>query len=322
MAKYILRRILQLIPVLLCVSFLLFAVMELASGNAVMNKFADASDEQLQAALHMYGYDHSVFYRYGKWLLGVIRGDFGTSIFYNKPVIDLFLQRAPATFKLSLAAIVVSHLISIPLGIFSAKHQGSLADNGSMVLSIVGLSMPNFWLGLLLIVCFSLKLHWFPSSGDKNGILSLVLPAITIGTGRTALLTRMTRTSMIDVIRQDYLRTARAKGVPEKRVINKHAFKNALIPITSVSFGEFSGILSGAVLTETVFAWPGVGRLTVEALNQRDTPLLTGCIVLITAFGCLVDVLRDVVFTFIDPRIKASFVKPSKRRNRRNAVEE
>lgn len=321
MARYIFKRILMLIPVLLCISFLLFAVMEMASGNAIEMKYADASAEQLQEALHEFGYDRPMIYRYGLWLKNVVtHGDFGESILYNRPCIDLFLERAWATAKLSIASIIIGHLISLPLGIHAAKHQGTLADNSSMVLAILGLSMPNFWLGLLLILWFSLGLHWFPSSGDNAGIASLVLPALTIGTGRTALLTRMTRTSMIDVIRQDYLRTARSKGVPEKTVINKHALRNALIPIVTISFGEFGAVLGGAVLTETVFAWPGVGRLLVDALNQRDTPLLTCCIILITTVGCLVDVLRDVTFTFIDPRVKATFVKPAKRRVKKNVA--
>ena len=319
MHRYVIKRILWLIPIVVLTSFLLFAVMELASGNAVIMAYPEATEEQLQELLHQYGYDRSVFYRYFDWLLGALHGDFGTSMLYKKPVAELYFQRLPATIKLAFAAIVVSHLISLPLGIFSAKHAGSIADNGSMVLSIVGLSMPNFWLGLLLIIAFSLNLKLFPSSGD-NGFLSVILPAITIGTGHTALLTRTTRSSMIDVIRQDYLRTARAKGVPENKVINKHALKNALMPIINVSGGQLGGVLGGAVLTETIFAWPGVGRLTIDALNQRDTELLTGSIILTTIFGSILALLVDLAYAFVDPRVKAQYISGAQRRKKKNAA--
>ena len=272
----------------------------------------DATTEQVEALTKQYGYDRSVFYRYAIYIKGLLTGDLGTSILFQEPVLDLYLQRLPATLKLALGAIVVSHLISLPLGIFAATHSGSLMDNGSMVLALIGLSMPNFWLGLLLILFFSLGLGWFPSGGAE-GFKSIILPAITVGTGHTAMLTRTTRSSMIDVIRQDYLRTARAKGVSEKKVIHKHALKNALIPILTVSGTQLAGCLGGAVLTETVFAWPGVGRLIIDAVNQRDTPLVAGSIIMTTLLVSILLLIVDLLYAFIDPRIKAQYIRGGKK---------
>ena len=308
MARYIFKRLLWFIPVILGVSFLIYFIMDLAPGDAVSMMLPEGTDEQLEQLRHELGYDRSVFYRYGVYLMDLLRGNLGTSVRTQKPVWDMYLERLPATLALSLGSIIVSHLISIPLGIFSAVRGGSLWDNGSMILALVGLSMPNFWLGLLLIIAFSLHFKLFPSGG-YSGFLSTVLPAITIGTGLTAMLTRTTRSSMIDVIRQDYLRTARAKGVPEKKVITKHALKNALIPIITVSGTQIAGCLGGAVLTETVFSWPGIGRLIIDSVNQRDIPVVTGSIIMTTLLVSLLLLLVDLLYAFVDPRIKAQYAK-------------
>lgn len=312
MLRYVGKRLLMVIPVLIGVSFLIYFIMDLAPGNAILMMAPDATTEQVEALTKQYGYDRSVFYRYAIYIKGLLTGDLGTSILFQEPVLDLYLQRLPATLKLALGAIVVSHLISLPLGIFAATHSGSLMDNGSMVLALIGLSMPNFWLGLLLILFFSLGLGWFPSGGAE-GFKSIILPAITVGTGHTAMLTRTTRSSMIDVIRQDYLRTARAKGVSEKKVIHKHALKNALIPILTVSGTQLAGCLGGAVLTETVFAWPGVGRLIIDAVNQRDTPLVAGSIIMTTLLVSILLLIVDLLYAFIDPRIKAQYIRGGKK---------
>ncbi len=224
---------------------------------------------------------------------------------------EMFIQRLPATLALSLGAIIVSMIISIPLGVFSAIHNGSLGDNAAMVVALLGLSMPNFWLGLLLIIAFSLQLGLFPSGG-MDGIRSVILPAITIGTGYTAIMTRTTRSSMLDVIRQDYLRTARAKGVPEKVVIRKHALKNALIPIITVIGTQMAACIGGSVLTETVFAWPGVGRLIIDSVNQRDVPAVTGSIIMTTILISILLLVIDLLYAFVDPRIKAQYAKRGK----------
>lgn len=308
MHRYIIKRMLMLIPVVIGVSFLIFFIMDLAPGDIVSLIAPEATVEQQEALRHEYGYDRSVMYRYGKYMRGLVTGDLGTSFLSNRPVWDTYKERLPATLKLALGAIIVSNLISIPLGIFSAVHAGSLWDNMSMVLALIGLSMPNFWLGLLLIIAFSLGLGWFPSGGAQ-GFSSIVLPAITVGTGHAAMLTRTTRSSMIDVIRQDYLNTARSKGVSEKIVIRKHAFKNALIPIITVSGTQLAAGLGGAVLTETVFAWPGVGRLIIDSVHQRDVPAVTGSIIMTTILISVLLLLVDLLYAFVDPRIKAQYAK-------------
>ena len=308
MHRYIIKRMLMLIPVIIGVSFLIFFIMDLAPGDIVSLIAPEATIEQQEALRHEYGYDRSVMYRYGKYMSGLVTGDLGTSFLSNRPVWDTYKERLPATLKLALGAIIVSNLISIPLGIFSAVHAGSLWDNMSMVLALIGLSMPNFWLGLLLIIAFSLGLGWFPSGGAQ-GFSSIVLPAITVGTGHAAMLTRTTRSSMIDVIRQDYLNTARSKGVSEKIVIRKHAFKNALIPIITVSGTQLAAGLGGAVLTETVFAWPGVGRLIIDSVHQRDVPAVTGSVIMTTILISVLLLLVDLLYAFVDPRIKAQYAK-------------
>lgn len=212
-----------------------------------------------------------------------------------------------------IASSLVCLVISIPLGIISAVKHGTLIDNGSMVLALLGLSMPNFWLGLLLIIVFAQKLGWFPSYG-RDVWYSIILPAFTIGTGQTAILTRTTRSSMLDVIRQDYLRTARSKGVSEKKVITKHALKNALIPIITIIGSNFAGIIGGAALTETVFTWPGVGRLLVESIGQRDVPLATGTVVMTSVLTSLILLAIDILYAYVDPRIKGNYTKGKKKK--------
>lgn len=313
MGRYIKKRLLMLIPVIIGVSFLIYFIMDLAPGDVISQLAPDnATTEQIEMLRHQYGYDRSVFYRYMVYMAGLVKGDLGTSYLTGKPVWEMFIQRLPATLALSLGAIIVSIMISIPLGIFSAIHNGSLGDNAAMVVALLGLSMPNFWLGLLLIIAFSLHLGLFPSGG-MDGIRSVILPAITIGTGYTAIMTRTTRSSMLDVIRQDYLRTARAKGVPEKAVIRKHALKNALIPIITVIGTQMAACIGGSVLTETVFAWPGVGRLIIDSVNQRDVPAVTGSIIMTTILISILLLVIDLLYAFVDPRIKAQYVKGGKK---------
>lgn len=311
MHRYILRRILMMIPVLIGVSFMIFFIMDLAPGTAI-DMMGDLTAEQEAAMVTLYGYDRSVFYRYFLYVNNLLHGTLGTTVITGQSIAALYFQRLPATLVLALGTIVVSHLISLPLGIFSAVRSGSLWDNGSMVLALIGLSMPNFWLGLMLIILFALTLGWLPS-GDFTGFKSVILPAITVGTGHTAMLTRTTRSSMIDVIRSDYLRTARAKGVPEKTVIRKHALRNALIPILTVSGTQLAGCLGGAVITEAVFSWPGVGRLIIDAINSRDPNAATGYIIMTTLLTSVLLLIVDLLYAYVDPRIKAQYTKGVKK---------
>ncbi|MEG1942610.1 MAG: ABC transporter permease [Angelakisella sp.] len=310
MYRYIIKRLLWLIPVLISVSFCIFFIMDLAPGDPVLIIAGEqASEETIERIREEYGFNDPLIVRYIRYMGGLVKGDLGVSYVSQKDVLQTYLQRIPATAKLAVAAIVVATMISIPVGIYSAVNQNTWKDSVSIVMALLGLSMPQFWLGLLLIIAFALNLQWFPSGGDTEGLRSLILPAITIGTGYAALMTRTTRSSMLDVIRQDYLRTARSKGVTEKLVIFKHALRNALIPIITVMGVQFAYILGGAVLVETVFAWPGVGRLTVDAINQRDIPMVTGCVIITTMIVCVVQLLVDILYAYVDPRIKAQYMK-------------
>lgn len=314
MFRYIIKRLLLMIPVILGVSFLIYVCMEMAAGDPISILAPDAVGEAYEALKVKYGYDKPVFYRYALYMLNFFRGDLGTSISMNKPVFELYMTALPNTVMLAVAAAIVGHLIAIPLGIISAVKRGTLIDNGSSVIAMLGISMPNFWFGLLMIIAFSLGTGWFPSYGNKDGLRSLVLPAITLGIDVTASVTRTTRSGMIDTLRQDYLRTARAKGVSENTVITKHALKNALIPIVTVSGMNLAGMLGGSIVTETVFAWPGVGRLLIEGINQRDVALATGCILMTTILSGLIQLAVDILYAYIDPRIKAQYTRGRKKK--------
>ncbi len=299
----------MLIPVLLGVAFIIFAIMNVAEGDPVYQVAGpDATEEELDALREEMGLNGSLLERYFRYIGNLLKGDLGTSYVSQMNVMKLYLQRLPNTLRLASLAMIVAVLMSVPLGIVAAVNQNSWKDTIAMILALLGLSMPNFWLGLLLMLLFSLKLGWFPSGGSE-GVFSVVLPSVTVGVGLAALLTRTTRSSMLDVLRQDYLRTARAKGVPEKKVIMSHALRNALIPIITIFGVQFSNVLGGSVLAETVFAWPGVGRLVVDAIDQRDIPTVTGALIMTTMLVTVVNLLVDIVYAYVDPRIKAQYTK-------------
>ncbi len=309
MHRYIIKRLIMLIPVLLGVAFIIFAIMSVAEGDPVYSVAGpDATEEELDALREEMGLNGSLIERYFRYIGKLLRGNLGTSYISQMDVMKLYLQRLPNTLRLASLAMVVAILMSVPLGIIAAVNQNSWKDTIAMILALVGLSMPNFWLGLLLMLLFSLKLGWFPSGGSE-GALSVVLPAVTVGVGLAALLTRTTRSSMLDVLRQDYLRTARAKGVSERKVVMHHALRNALIPIITIFGVQFSNVLGGSVLAETVFAWPGVGRLVVDAIDQRDIPTVTGALIMTTMLVTIVNLLVDIVYAYVDPRIKAQYTK-------------
>lgn len=313
MYRYIIKRLLALIPIVLCVSFLVYFMMDLAPGNVIDILGSDYSPEEKLELTHKLGYDRSVFYRYLLYMKDLLRGNLGQSYIYKTPVLELYLSRLPATLKLAAAGVAISLLISIPLGIYAALHAGSVQDNACTAFALFGVSMPRFWLGLMLILLFSLKLKWLPSGTDTEGIKSLILPAVTIASSLLAMMTRTTRSSMLDVLSKDYLDTARGKGVSERKVITKHALRNALIPIITVFGMQMGACLAGAVVTETVFTWPGIGRLTIDALNQRDTITVTGCIILTTLMITLLMLIVDLLYALVDPRIKAMYAKGGKR---------
>jgi len=314
MLRYAIKRLLLMIPVIIGVSFLIFFIMDLAPGNIIDTKIAEESmtEEETELLREQYNLNGSMISRYFKYMGGLVRGDLGKSYITGRPVLESYLEKMPATIVLAAASILVSIIISIPLGIYSAIKRGTFTDNTCMVLSFLGLSIPNFWLGLMLIITIALNVKWIPTSGFR-GIASVILPAITVGTGLTATLARTTRSSMLDVLNQDYLRTERAKGNSEFRVVMRFALVNALIPIITIAGGQFAACLGGSVLTETIFAWPGVGKLIIDSVNSRDVPMVVGCIILKSFSIGLVVLGVDLLYAVIDPRIKAMYARGRRR---------
>lgn len=307
MHKYVLKRILLLIPVLLGVSLLVFAIMSLTPGDpAQLILGENAPKEAVLKLREEMGLNDPFFMQYFRFVKNAIMGDFGRSYTTGREVFGEIFARFPNTLILAVIGIIISVCIGIPIGIISATRQYSFLDSFSMVIALLGVSMPVFWLGLMLILTFSVKLGWLPSGGF-DGLKSIILPAVTLGVGSAAIITRMTRSSMLEVIRQDYIRTARAKGVAEKVVINKHALKNALIPIITVVGLQFGHLLGGAVLTESVYSWPGVGRLMVDAIRQKDTPTVLAAVVFLAAVFSVVNLLVDILYAYVDPRIKSQY---------------
>jgi peptide/nickel transport system permease protein len=297
----------MVIPVIISVAFLVFFIVNLAPGDParlVVGREADeATIERVREEL---GLNENIFLRFGKYILNMLRGDLGTSYYSDKPVLEAYFERFPATMTLAFWTVVIGMVVSLPLGIISAVKQYSWIDNFGMVFALLAVSMPNFWLGILLILLFSLELGILPSGGYQ-GWYSVILPAATIGMQMFAVMTRMTRSSMLEVIRQDYIKTARAKGLSEWVVILRHAFKNALIPIITTIGTMFISMVCGAVVIEQVFAWPGVGRLILDAISKRDFPVVIGSVTLTTIVVCVVNLFIDILYGFVDPRIKASY---------------
>lgn len=315
MLRYVFKRVLMLIPVILGVSLLVFVLLDLAPGTVIDVIAGDYTQEELEALEKELGYDRSVFYRYGKYMLNLLRGDLGTSYIYKMKVWDLYIQRLPATMVLAGASVLLSIVLSLPLGILAARKRGTLVDNSITVVALLGQAMPNVWQGLMTMVIFSLYLKWLPSAGFDSP-LAIIMPALTIGTGLMATLTRTTRSSMLDVIRSDYLRTARAKGVPEKKVIGKHALKNALIPIITVIGTQLGNTLGGSVVTENLFSWPGVGRLTIDAVKSRDATTVTGCIIMSVVMISVLQLIVDLTYALVDPRLRAQYSSGGKKKKK------
>lgn len=312
MYKYIAKRILMMIPVLIGVTFLVFFIMALRPGDeAVMILGEGATDKAVAQLREELSLDDPLPVRYAKYMGGLVKGDMGTSYKNQLDVKDQILSRFPNTLILAIAGMLIALLIGIPIGILSARKQYTFLDRASMIGALIGVSMPNFWFGLVVVMLFSLKLGLLPSSGMGEGFIpmlkSLVLPALTLGTGAAATVTRMTRSSMLEVIRQDYISTARSKGIKESKVTRDHMFKNALIPIITVIGLQFGYLLGGAVLTETVFSWPGIGRLMVDAIKTKDTPLVLGSIIFIAVVFSLVNLAVDILYAFVDPRIRSQY---------------
>ena len=309
MSRYVIKRLVMLIPVLIGVTFLVYFIISLSPGDtAAMLAGEDADAATIEALRHELGLDQPVIVQYARYMLNLLQGDMGNSYKTGRPVTNMIVSCFPNTAKLAFWSILVAVGIALPIGIISATKQYSMFDNVGMVVALIGVATPNFWLGLMMIILFSLNLGWLPSGGSK-GWTSYIMPAITLGTGDAALITRMTRSSMLEVIRADYIRTARAKGVPEGKVVYQHALRNALIPVVTAIGLQFGSLLGGATLTETVFAWPGIGRSTVDSIKTKDTTQVLGNIVILTITFSCVNLLVDILYAFIDPRIKAQYKK-------------
>ncbi len=302
--NYLAKRLLSVIPVLLLASVVVFMIIHLIPGDpAELLAGPGVPDSEIQMIRENMGLDKSLPEQYLVWLSKLVRGDFGESLVYGQPIMPLVMKRFYNTFLLTLAGIIFSVALGIPLGMAAAIKQNSLLDVLVMGVSILGISMPIFWSGLLLILLFSVELEIFPATGI-GGFSHLVLPAVAIGANSMAIIARMTRSSMLEVLRQDYILSAEARGVPTFVIIIKHAFKNALIPIITIIAIQFGYLLGGAVITETVFVYPGLGRLLVDAISRRDYPVVQACILLIAVMFILINIIVDILYTYIDPKIR------------------
>ena len=307
MIRYVLKRLVLMIPTILLTSLLIFWAMSLTGGDPVMTMLPEnASIEQQEALRESLGLNDPFFVQYFRYIGGMITGDMGVSYVTKLDVFQVFMGRLPMTLALGGTALIISVIISIPLGIWTALNQNSWKDTLGTVFALFGVSMPNFWLGLMLIIIFSVTLGWLPTGGS-NGVKYLILPATTVGLGLAALITRTTRSAMLDVLRQDYMTTAKAKGASRKRVIYRHGLRNAMIPIVTAIGMQFSLVMTGSALAETVFSWPGIGSLVVQSINKRDTPMVTGSIILCCVLMALINLMVDIIYAFCDPRIKAQY---------------
>lgn len=309
MLKYIGRRLLLMLPVVLGISFLLFAIMNLTPGDParlILGEMATQEDvDQLREEM---GLNENFFVRYGSYVKNALMGDMGKSYRTRVPVVEEIAARFPTTLTLALWAITIAILIGIPVGIVSAVKQYSLLDFASTISALILTSIPAFWLGLMLILIFSLKLDMFPATGVDTW-QGFVMPSVTLAAGSMATLIRMTRSTMLEVIRQDYIRTAKAKGATPRIVIFKHALRNALLPVITVIGINFGILLGGAVIIESVFAIPGLGTLMVTSVRMKDTPMLMASVIFIAITGGLVNLAVDIIYTFIDPRVKSQYMK-------------
>ena len=303
MYGYVIRRLLLAIPVLIGVSILVFAIIRFIPGDpARAIAGVHASPEYIEQVRRELLLDEGLHVQYYVYMTNLLQGDLGRSTFTNRPVTVELAQRFPNTMVLAVTAMVIASIIGMSAGIVSATKRYSLFDNFSMLAALVGVAAPVFWLGVMFQLLFSVQLGWLPSGGIGTW-KHLVLPALTLGLATAALLARITRSSMLEVLGQDYITTARSKGLIERVVINKHAFKNALIPVVTVIGLQFGTLLGGAVLTETVFSWPGIGRLMVDSILARDYPVVQGAVLLLAVFFVMINLVVDIIYAFLDPRI-------------------
>lgn len=312
MLGFLIRRILSIIPVMLLVATGVFLLLKLTPGDPVGVILGPDADEERRSALRDdLGLNDPLYEQYFRWLGDAVQGDLGTSLFLNEPVLTALADRAQPTLLLTILATLVALAVGLPSGIIAAQNRGNWLDVGTMMIAILGISMPTFWLGLNLILIFSVKLRWLPVAGYApltDGVWEsmkyMIMPAITLGVAQAALLARMTRSMMLEVLGTEYVRVARAKGLTEKRVVYLHALKNAMVPLVNVAGLIFAALLGGAVVTEQIFNIPGVGRLLIQAVGRRDVPLVQGTVLVIAAIYVLVNLAVDIISSMLDPRLR------------------
>ncbi len=308
MFKYILRRLVLVIPVLLGVTVIVFGIVNLTPGDpAVMMLGENAPAAEVEALRVRLGLDQPPHVQYVRWLGRMVQLDFGRSIRSSRPVTAEIGQRIGPTIELAVLATLLAVAVGVPLGVVSATRRNSLVDHVATVLAFVGLAMPVFWQGLMMIILFTIMLEWLPASGRFGGWQYYIMPVLTLGTSAIASITRMTRSTMLETLTQDYVRTAKSKGLQRQAVVYQHALRNALIPVVTVIGLQFGGLLSGAVITETIFSWPGIGGLAVDAIRSRDMPVIQGVVMVFAVMYALVNLLTDVIYAYLDPRLRTRY---------------
>lgn len=309
MHKYVIKRLLMLIPVMLGISFILYSIMTLTPGDPARLLLGDgATEESVEILREELGLNKGFFEGYVDYLADAVQGDFGISYRSKEPVYNEVFARFPNTLKLASSAIIISIILGVSIGIIQAVRQYSILDNIISAFTLTFTSMPDFWFGLILIIVFAVKLQWLPASGSSQWY-NYILPAVTASMGYTAGTVRLTRSSMLEVIRSDYVRTARAKGAPEKKVIYKHALKNALLPVVTLIGINLGWQLGGTIIVEQIFAIPGIGTLMIGAVRSKDTPLLMASVLFVALLASVINLITDILYAYIDPRIKGEYSK-------------
>lgn len=306
--SYVIRKLLLAIPVVILATFIVFLMLYLTPGDPARALVSPrATPEDLEEVREKYGLDEPLYVQYGSFLWRFVHGDLGSSVSAattGLPVSTMIAQRLPKTLELMAIGLAISYSMGIPLGIFSALRQNSPGDRGVMVFTLITYAMPSFWLGILLMMLFGVYLQWLPLSGTIGGFASMILPCVTLGLGNAALTTRMMRSSMLEVARMDYITQLRSRGLPESEVIYKHALKNALLPVITVIGLDIGWFVGGAVVVETVFAWPGIGMLIVDSITKEDFPVVQGCIMVLAFFVILGNLVADMLYAIADPRVR------------------
>jgi ABC-type dipeptide/oligopeptide/nickel transport system permease component len=302
MLRYTLKRLWYTVYVVIGISLISFFFIHLSGDPVMLMLPGDASDQEIEELREHLGFNDPLSEQFLRFFFKAVRGDLGDSLYFHVPVMELVLERLPASLELAIAAMFIALIVAVPLGIISAVRRGTLLDMGSMFGALFGLSMPHFWLGIMLMLFFSVYLGWLPTSG-RGTLAHLCMPALSLGLPLMAMFARLTRSVMLEVLNLDYIRTARAKGLKERIVISKHALKNALIPLVTVAGMQFSALLGGTVIIETVFAWPGLGRLVVQAIFRRDYPLVQGIVFVLALIFVGMNLLVDILYVYLDPQI-------------------